>query len=268
MEFRIDFHIHTNRSSDGIMGVRTVFETARRAGLNGIAVTDHNEFASAYEALAREERDLLVVPGVEVSTERGHILCYFVGRGPTDAGLERRAGVFSFDEVVEYARAEGGLIFAAHPYRGSETRIADVLDLLDGIEIFNGRNTSRDQRTNLYAAELVRKHSLAFVAGSDAHTPGEVGRAQRIFAFDRQPLREDLRGAMLQTSGSYYGQYSPLGAQGRSAIRRSLRNRRWDRVPKDLIKIAVGALIDPVNLIRPINREIAGGKQYTVVPLE
>lgn len=77
---RVDLHVHTT-ASDGRHRPAEVVRMAHGAGLAGIAVTDHDTVAGLEEALrAGAELGILVVPGVEISTESEgrdiHILGY------------------------------------------------------------------------------------------------------------------------------------------------------------------------------------------------
>ena len=83
MEPRADLHTHTT-ASDGELTPTEVVETASRAGLAAVAITDHDTADGVGEALAAGERfGIEVVPGVEISTVHDattepHILGYFV----------------------------------------------------------------------------------------------------------------------------------------------------------------------------------------------
>jgi hypothetical protein len=46
------------------------------SGLSVIAITDHNEIGNVEAGIQAAGTDLLVVPGVELSTPQGHLLCY------------------------------------------------------------------------------------------------------------------------------------------------------------------------------------------------
>ena len=77
-----DLHTHTC-ASDGLLSPRELIALARRHGLTGIAVTDHDTVNGLDEALAAgEEEGYPVVPGVELTTDYGrfevHILAYFI----------------------------------------------------------------------------------------------------------------------------------------------------------------------------------------------
>ena len=77
-----DLHVHSNHS-DGIFSPRQLVEMALEKGLSGIALTDHDTVGGNKEfASAGKGKDIVCIPGVEVSTDyRGyelHLLGYFV----------------------------------------------------------------------------------------------------------------------------------------------------------------------------------------------
>ena len=84
-----DLHMHST-ASDGRMSPSDVMEEAARAGLQMVALTDHDTLAGLDEARsAAESRGLIFVNGVEISArengEEVHLLAY--GFRPEDEGL-------------------------------------------------------------------------------------------------------------------------------------------------------------------------------------
>ncbi len=78
---RFDLHTHSVRS-DGHHTPREVVELAHAAGLDGVALTDHDTGDGLTEALeAGDELGLEVIPGTEFSAELGgrsvHVLAYW-----------------------------------------------------------------------------------------------------------------------------------------------------------------------------------------------
>src|SRR5690606_5473746 len=73
----------------------------------------------------------------------------------------------------------GGLAVLAHPFKRTARLDAGVLARVDGIEAFNGRTVcGRNPRAVDQALELAASGRYRLrTAGSDAHWPGEVGRA-------------------------------------------------------------------------------------------
>src|SRR5258708_28471453 len=83
MPFNIDLHTHTFFSGDGVSSPEDLIASARAKGLHGVAITDHNTCdAIDYllgKKLMREDglpvEGFLIIPGVEVTTAEGHLLC-------------------------------------------------------------------------------------------------------------------------------------------------------------------------------------------------
>ena len=78
---RMDLHVHTT-FSDGDMTPEEVVKEAKRLGLAGVAITDHDEVAGVDAAMEAAGSGFEVVPGVELSTSDGkcdiHILGYLI----------------------------------------------------------------------------------------------------------------------------------------------------------------------------------------------
>src|SRR5438045_2527403 len=83
MPFNVDLHTHTFFSGDGVSSPEELITAARAKGLHGLVITDHNSCeAMPYlveKKLMREDGTpvdgFLVIPGVEVTTAEGHLLC-------------------------------------------------------------------------------------------------------------------------------------------------------------------------------------------------
>ena len=171
---KIDMHVHTKYSLDGKGDPRDFVEMAKRKGLSGIAITDHNEIDGALEAkeYSKDMNDFLVIVGEEISTTCGHILAYNI-KERIERGGEP-------EEVVKTIKAQGGFAVAAHPGRfpsGISYGKVRTLDVA-GIETLNGATVSHKNRG---AKKLARKLNLGMIAGSDAHMPKAVGSAYTVF---------------------------------------------------------------------------------------
>jgi len=177
---RLDLHVHSDHSFDGAVPVARLLELARRRGLDGIAVTDHNRFAGSAEALRlNRDPDFLVIPGAEYTTDAGHILALFID-GPI--ALESGAGVLDrlpWRETVQAIHEAGGVAVLAHPFKRRTSLEPAVLAAVDGIEAFNARTVcARNRRAVTQALDLAASGRFRLrTAGSDAHWPAELGRA-------------------------------------------------------------------------------------------
>lgn len=164
MELRLDLHIHSEASPDGCMKLAEIVQVAKQAGLHGVAICDHD-----CTAVNLPETDsLLLIPGVEISTEYGHLLGLFL-----HSPVETR----DFREAVAAIHEQGGLAVLAHPFERTldAARLTPILPLVDGIEVWNSRASRKNPRANEMAAELAQKYGLRSFAGSDAHVPQEIG---------------------------------------------------------------------------------------------
>ncbi len=108
--FPCELHCHTVHS-DGDFTVSSLVETAKKRGLKGICLTDHNSTGGHEEA--ENEPDLAVLKGIEWTTYFGHMLVLGV-EGFVDW---RDATVDNIDEKIKAVREKGGLVGIAHPFQ-------------------------------------------------------------------------------------------------------------------------------------------------------
>lgn len=106
MEVRFDLHIHSEHSPDGRMSLDEIVSCARARGLQGVAVCDHDRaLTETWDA-----PDFLLIPGIELSTDQGHLLGLFVTEQ-----IEAR----ELDAAIDAVHACGGLAVMAHPFERS-----------------------------------------------------------------------------------------------------------------------------------------------------
>ncbi|MBM3945400.1 MAG: PHP domain-containing protein, partial [SAR202 cluster bacterium] len=74
----LDLHCHTApMSDDSILSPDDLVDASKRAGLDGVCLTEHDRFWSFADAQALTKRHgILVLPGCEVTTEDGHMLVF------------------------------------------------------------------------------------------------------------------------------------------------------------------------------------------------
>ncbi|MCL2747772.1 MAG: PHP domain-containing protein [Oscillospiraceae bacterium] len=160
------------------MSPHEILAAARRAGLSGVAVCDHNALRGARAMQAACPKDFLIVPGAEYSTDFGHVLAYFITRGAEEADLPKLAdGRFKLTALADFVKAQGGLLIAAHPYFGRDSLPAELLRNIHGLEVFNARQMARCPRSTAETQRAAHEMGGITTAGSDAHRPGEVGGA-------------------------------------------------------------------------------------------
>jgi predicted metal-dependent phosphoesterase TrpH len=192
-----DLHMHTSWSHDCQIPVEDLLDHAEAHGLGAIAVTDHNVFGGAQEAieLARG-RDLIVIPGEEIKTDgQGEVIGLFLSE-EIPRGL-------SFADTVAAIHGQGGVVYLPHPFDRLHS-IPDAATLhrhlqqIDVLEVYNARLLF--EAYNDEALRFARKYDLTMGAGSDAHVLQGVGTgALRMRAFDGpEEFLASLRGAQVQ----------------------------------------------------------------------
>ncbi len=176
MRHSFDLHLHTFYSSDGCASPEAMIAAAKRRGLSGVAITDHNTCDAVEhlrsKGLIREDGQavdgFLIIPGVEVSTADGHLLCL----GTTLPQMKGRPAI----EVVAAIQERGGIAIAPHPFdkfrAGIREEILDQLPL-NALETFNAAVSLRS--FNELASAYATRRGLAATAASDAHHASAAG---------------------------------------------------------------------------------------------
>ncbi len=166
---KADPHCHTF-ASDGMVTATELLEAAVAAGLDLIAITDHDTMASVHEA---EHPGLTVVSGEEITTAwpaQAHVLGWFLEK-PVRPGM-------SVEDTVAAIHDQGGLAIVPHPfmptYFGSiqpaalsrliEKHPVDGIEMMSTVPMGNGR---RKLLADFYARHGNRLG--AAVGSSDCH---------------------------------------------------------------------------------------------------
>jgi predicted metal-dependent phosphoesterase TrpH len=126
-------------------------------------------------AVAALERGIgaRVIVGEEIRTPSGDVIGLFL--------TERIPYVLPLAEVTARIRAQGGLVYAPHPFDAGRSSLGAALEPLcaagqvDVIEVFNAKVA--DPAVNERAARLAARFGVPGGAGSDAHDPAGIGAA-------------------------------------------------------------------------------------------
>jgi len=202
---RLDLHIHSCYSKDCTSPIAAILEQAIGAGLDGIAICDHDTVEGSLEARRLVDEmglDLVVVPGIEVTTNRGHLLVL---------GADKAFPINSDpSDIIKMARERDCLIVAPHPYKGYPKSLGDVSDLdVDAIEVLNSRFILG--KFNKRAVEMAETLGLPMLGNSDAHFVEMVGRAYT--EIDAEPSVEAVFKAIMDKKTVVHGTRTPLGVQ-------------------------------------------------------
>jgi hypothetical protein len=169
----VELHVHSELSYDGRDPVDKLLQQATAVGLDGLAITDHDEISASLEAADRApEYGLVGIPGMEVTTSAGHVLAVGVEE-LIPAGLP-------FAETVDRIHDLGGIAIVPHPFQEFRSGVLAEIDeaeltRADAIEVYNSRLLTG--RANRQAERFARRNNMPMTAGSDAHIFEMVGRA-------------------------------------------------------------------------------------------
>jgi hypothetical protein len=161
-----DLHTHSVHS-DGTFTLREKADICEEAGLDFLGLTDHNA-ASQNEAYPRDV-DTLFIPGMELTTNKGHLNLFGVKDPIRDFRVNTMEELHS---VLKEARDNGSYISLNHPYcRNTGWRWEWDFDY-DWVEVWNGpwRDENQDA-LDWWQENLVSGKRLVAVGGSDVHRP-------------------------------------------------------------------------------------------------
>lgn len=169
---RADLHVHTEYSFDCGTSLQAIIDRCLKIGINCVAIADHGTIAGAVKL--KEIAPFEVIVAEEIFTPIGEIMGLFL--------TEEVPSGISAEEAIARIRAQRGLVGLPHPFdymrginqklRSLESLVADV----DVIEVFNSRALPLGFSGGK-AKRFAQKHGLLCIAGSDAHTAYEIGRA-------------------------------------------------------------------------------------------
>ena len=185
----IDLHVHTNMGgSDSSLTIVELVEEAKKKKLDAVCLTEHGPPWQA-EELGRLSREhgILLIRGMEVSTDMGHIIVF--GLSGYTTGILKA-------EVLRRATDEaGGFMIVAHPFRRNfdsllfkgtssqpltleESIALPVMRLVDALEVANGGCSEIE---NLFALQVANRIGAGGVGGSDAHSIHGIGCFVTVF---------------------------------------------------------------------------------------
>lgn len=212
----IDLHAHTwPRSHDSVLNPDDLIVRAKAAGLDAIAFTEHDTVwdQKSIDEL-RAKHNFLVLAGVEISTDDGHILAF---------GIDKYVfGMHRSRELASYAERAGGVLVAAHPYRRqmpwfsrSEDEYQNALEKASrnpayqycrALEEQNGRGSDKE---NEFSRRLCKLMNLPGTAGTDSHAISDIGKCATLFhreIHDERELIEELKAGRFEAVDLRSGQ--------------------------------------------------------------
>jgi len=171
MILKIDLHVHSDRSPDGRSTPDALIAAAKAAGLDGIALAEHDLLSKPVE-----NDDFLIIPACECSTKDGHIVGLFLSELPRC--LQSQTGRLpTAPEAIDEIHRQNGIALWAHPYERHSAIDEAAASKADFIETANARAAFKNTKANAQAEALALRLHKPQTGGSDGHHASEVGNA-------------------------------------------------------------------------------------------
>jgi len=159
---KLDLHLHSKYSDDGMGSPSELIKSIKKKGLDGMAITDHNTLEGSLKALQIAPKDFIVIPGLEISTLQGHLL-----------GLNVKDDIpraKSIEETIENINEAGGIAVVPHLFRNmsgiKKENLKKIHNKIPAIEVFNSCSLPN---TNLKIVKYAKRYNLGGTGGSDSH---------------------------------------------------------------------------------------------------
>lgn len=190
---RFETHLHTATGShDGAIQLEELVNWVNTSSICGVCITDHDYVWTRREAQAlRDATDAIVICGVEVTTNLGHVLTY---------GLDSYLpGIHDIKVLRRHVDEVDGVMVLAHPFRSEispyytyghtpkglppwqEVLKRPVFQYVDALEACNGSGVPQEENLVRQAAKDL---GLPVTGGSDAHHANKLGLCVTEFTVD------------------------------------------------------------------------------------
>jgi predicted metal-dependent phosphoesterase TrpH len=179
MKLRVDLHVHTTASGDAFIELDKLPLIVKERGLDGVAVTNHDTLTTVSKS------ELILIPGIEVSSSEGHIL----GLGVSEPIARGRPA----DETISMIQRAEGVAIIPHPFDPMSpcVNLSKLRSKPDAIEVINSDALFFRLNTRVARRAAVRL-GLPMVAGSDSHIPETVGDAYTVIDCSSRNVKDIL----------------------------------------------------------------------------
>lgn len=174
----VDLHIHESTySANSKITLKEIIEEAKRKGLQGVCITDHdNNYIEEKAIEISKELNYPVFVGVEYLTYDGDIVAF---------GLDEVPNVkMSAQEFVELVISEGGVCISAHPYRNNNRGLEDKIKIVKGLSAIEAFNGNTDDENNKKAFYVSKELNIQAIGASDAHHLHKVGKFATLLPYE------------------------------------------------------------------------------------
>lgn len=177
-------HVHTKEGSlCSKVSVFNTIELLKKKGFDGVLLTDHESILGYQKYMSESDAHdgFVVLKGFEYNSAYGDLIIIL----PSDEVFENVG--MSTEAVIEKVHLKNGVVGIPHMFRdrlsvgnnaGDYTALERIVQLVDFIEVYNGKATEEQNETAQWFAKQYFKFETS---GSDSHTSKGVGKAYTIF---------------------------------------------------------------------------------------
>ena len=203
---RSELHCHSNDTGiknkfapflyDSTQMVVEIINKCLSSNIKILAITDHDSLSGyriAKEYIKKNNINILLVPGCEISTTEGHILAYGM--------VKEIKPKLNAQETIDLIHNQGGIAVVAHPFFFNSTgnKLYDLKP--DAIE---GLNSAASIKSNNKAIFASRKMNIPYIAASDSHEIEAIGNGCTIFPENTITIKDVLENIK---SGNFSTEY-------------------------------------------------------------
>lgn len=165
---KADLHIHTNNDPSEFFikyDAKQLIDYASKLGYNVISIVGHNCMPYSRKLAGyAEKKGILLIPGIELTLEKKHVLVY--NAKPSDL-----KGIKKIRDLKRLRKNHNVLIIAAHPFfmytSCLKERLLENIGLFDAIEYVHFYR--KQINLNRKAERVAKKFNKPLVGNSDAH---------------------------------------------------------------------------------------------------
>ncbi len=213
---KLDLHVHTDLSPCSNMSIKDAVKTAFEKDIKAIAICNHNKplFLEDVKEIASEiknelgivinpdkrtENEFYIIPGVEFSTEHGHIIGLFL----------EKADINNCSNIFEFIKDCNGISGIAHPFQKTNDfqertqELSAIVNKLNFVETHSSRANYKNKRANHLAKIFAQNNNIIEMAGSDAHFTFEIGNSYVEIADEFKGI-EGIKNAILNEENIFY----------------------------------------------------------------
>lgn len=175
-------NIYTPLINDSAQTVEEIVDRCIKQDIRILSITDHDSLSGYFAAqkyIEDNNIDILLIPGMEITTKQGHVLAYNI--------TEEIPPKLSAQKTIDLIHQQKGIAIVAHPFMIKSTGNKLFNLKPDAIE---GLNAAIPMFANNKAISAANKMQLPYTSSSDAHNISAVGDGCTVFPSNTKTVED------------------------------------------------------------------------------